>query len=44
MLSQEYQSQAKSFKMKHEEIAEAEKKKRQEIIANFENHYASIQK
>lgn len=42
MLSQEYQSQAKSFKIKHEEIAESEAKKRQEIIKNFENHYDSI--
>ena len=42
VLSQEYQSQAKQFKTKHEEISKNEVTKRQEIINNFENHFASI--
>ena len=42
VLSQEYQSQAKSFKEKHEQVQADEVQKREGIISNFENHYASI--
>lgn len=42
VLSQEYQGQAKSFKEKHEQVQNDEVTKRQGIISNFENHYASI--
>ena len=42
VLSQEYQSQAKSFKEKHEQVQKDEINKREGIISNFENHYASI--
>lgn len=42
VLSKEYQSQAKSFKEKHEQVQADEVQKRQGIISNFENHYASI--
>jgi K+/H+ antiporter YhaU regulatory subunit KhtT len=43
VLSKEYQSQAKSFKEKHEEIKAGEVQKRDQIISNFENHYKTIQ-
>lgn len=42
VLSKEYQSQAKSFKEKHEQVQADEVQKREGIISNFENHYASI--
>jgi ferritin-like protein len=42
VLSQEYQSQAKQFQEKHEMVQKDEISKRQGIISNFENHYASI--
>ena len=42
MLSQEYQAQGKSFKTKHEEIAAAEKKRRADIVSNFDNHFNQI--
>lgn len=43
VLSKEYQSQAKSFKEKHEEIKAGEVVKRDQIISNFENHYKTIE-
>lgn len=42
VLSKEYQSQAKSFKDKHQEIKASEVVKRDQIITNFENHYKTI--
>lgn len=42
LLSGEYQSQAKQFKQKHEEIKESEVKKRMDIQSNFEKHFEGI--
>jgi len=42
VLSKEYQSQAKSFKEKHDEIKAGEIQKREQIINNFETHYKTI--
>lgn len=42
ILTREYQNQNKSLKENHERIIKGEQQKRQEIIANFENHLKTI--
>ena len=42
ILTREYQSQNKNLKENHERIISGEQNKRQEIIANFENHLNTI--
>lgn len=42
ILSVEYQNQAKSFQLKHNEIAKSEKEKRLQTMNNFDKHYTDI--
>lgn len=44
VLTREYQNQNKTFSEKHQLIIDTEKKRREEIITNFENHLTQIKK